>query len=210
MCVVLYRFEKLLSANSSTRIERQLHFTDLLVNIFHKLHDKIDQFVLEHLFSVEICDEKGNVVTVDGTATQNEKVFGAHHDKAHKLLAQDLFDLVCLFDCNAKREKKKEQRKENREKRGKRESVRQKERLCVCMCESKSDQIACAFLIYSYIYIIYLTRTELMDVSMSTRSLALRAMWRGVMTTSGVELHNYRETRTHTHTHSHTLVPSLI
>ena len=113
MCVLfLYRFEKLLSANSSTRIERQLHFTDLLVNIFHKLHDKIDQFVLEHLFSVEICDEKGNVVTVDGTATQNEKVFGAHHDKAHKLLAQDLFDLVCLFDCNAKREKKRTEKRE--------------------------------------------------------------------------------------------------
>jgi hypothetical protein len=43
---------------------KELHFGYLLVNLFHELNDKVDQLVLEHFFSVEVCDEEGNVVSL--------------------------------------------------------------------------------------------------------------------------------------------------
>lgn len=43
---------------------KQLHFRNLLVNFLHELNDKIDQFVLQHLFGVVIRDEEGDIIAL--------------------------------------------------------------------------------------------------------------------------------------------------
>lgn len=59
-----YIFEELLSNNASPSIDWQLHFTDLFVDFFHKVNDKVHQLVFVHLLRVEIGDEKTDIVAL--------------------------------------------------------------------------------------------------------------------------------------------------
>lgn len=43
---------------------KELHLRNFLVDIFHELDDKVDEFVLEHLIGVEVCYQEGNVITL--------------------------------------------------------------------------------------------------------------------------------------------------
>jgi len=43
----------------------------------------------------------GRAAHIHGLAAQHKEILSAHHHKAHKLLAEDLFDLVGLLDGNA-------------------------------------------------------------------------------------------------------------
>jgi hypothetical protein len=42
----------------------ELHFRNLLVNLFHELDDEVDKLVLEHLLGVEVCNEERDVVSL--------------------------------------------------------------------------------------------------------------------------------------------------
>lgn len=59
-----YIFEELLSNNTSPGVDRQLHFTDLLVNFLHEMDDKVHQFMFVHLLCVEVGDEKTDVIAL--------------------------------------------------------------------------------------------------------------------------------------------------
>lgn len=59
-----YIFEELLGDDTSPGIDRQLHFTDLLVDFFHKVNHKVHQFVFVHLLCVEVGDQKTDVVAL--------------------------------------------------------------------------------------------------------------------------------------------------
>lgn len=39
-------------------VQTELHFRNLLIYVLHELNDEIDELVLEHRFSVEVCDEE--------------------------------------------------------------------------------------------------------------------------------------------------------
>lgn len=53
-----YRFGN----DTSTSIQAQFHFTNLLVNFLHKQDNKINNLVLVHLVGVEVGDQEANVV----------------------------------------------------------------------------------------------------------------------------------------------------
>lgn len=57
--------------------------------------------MLVHLFSVEVGDQKTNVIAIDGLPPQYNKVLRPHHHEPHELLAQYLLNFVGLFDGDA-------------------------------------------------------------------------------------------------------------
>ena len=79
-----YPFEELLSTNTSPGVDAQFHLGNLLVNLLHKMNDKVDEFVSQHLFSVKIGDQKANIITFDLFTTQDDKVFCPTHHKPDK------------------------------------------------------------------------------------------------------------------------------
>ena len=46
------------------RTYKQLHLRYFLVDLFHKLNDKIDKLVLQHVFCVEIGDQERDIVSL--------------------------------------------------------------------------------------------------------------------------------------------------
>lgn len=54
--------EELLGHNAGPGIDRQLHLTDLFVNLLHEVDYKVHQFVFVHLLRVEVGDEKADVI----------------------------------------------------------------------------------------------------------------------------------------------------
>lgn len=56
--------EKLLSGDSSTRVDSQLHLTDLLINILHEENDKVHQLPLVHRVAFHVGNQERNVVTL--------------------------------------------------------------------------------------------------------------------------------------------------
>ena len=59
-----HRRQVALRNDTCPSIQAQLHLRDLLVHIFHELDDKVDEFVFEHGFGVEVGDEEGDVVAL--------------------------------------------------------------------------------------------------------------------------------------------------
>lgn len=57
--------------------------------------------MLEHLLGVEVGDEEGDVVALDGLAAQDEEGLGALGQEARELVNQDALDLVGLLDADA-------------------------------------------------------------------------------------------------------------
>lgn len=90
--------EELLGTDAGPRIDRQFELADFLVDFFHEMNHKVDQFVLVHGLGVEVCDQEADVVALDGFPSQNDKVLGSHHDEAGELVTQDLLDLVGLLN----------------------------------------------------------------------------------------------------------------
>ena len=91
-------FKKFLGYNTSSSIQCNLHLTDLFVNVFHKLvalswllvrytfnnthlNNKVHQFVLVHLFSMEVCDQEADVVAL---CTKEDHM--NHHKGMHAVL----------------------------------------------------------------------------------------------------------------------------
>jgi len=91
----------------------KLHLRDLLVNFLHELYYKVDQFVLEHLFSVKVRDEKRDVIALpyissrlsevvtitnlDRFPPQDEERFSSLGQETCEFVDQDVFNLVCLL-----------------------------------------------------------------------------------------------------------------
>lgn len=60
--ILLHKLQhELLSNNSPPCIDRDLHAADLLVDVFHKLYDEINQLVLPELFQVRVRDEEADI-----------------------------------------------------------------------------------------------------------------------------------------------------
>ena len=56
--------EKLFGAHARTGTNCQFHFADFLVDLFQEVDDEIDQAMLVHALSMEVGDEKADVVVL--------------------------------------------------------------------------------------------------------------------------------------------------
>ena len=79
----------------------ELHLGDFLVDLLHELNDEVDELVLEHLFGVEVGDEEGDVVALDGLPAEDEEGLGALGEEAGELVNKNALDLVGLLDADA-------------------------------------------------------------------------------------------------------------
>merc|ERR1711884_535703 len=84
-----YPFEELLSTNTSPGVDAQFHLGNLLVNLLHEMNDKVDEFVSQHLFSVEIGDQKANIITFD--------LFTTHDDNGNTNAVDGRFNQNAFF-----------------------------------------------------------------------------------------------------------------
>ncbi len=50
------------SNNTSTGVKAEFHFADFLVNFFHESDDEVNEFVLVHLFSVEVGYKETDII----------------------------------------------------------------------------------------------------------------------------------------------------
>lgn len=80
---------------------KELHLRDLLVDLLHKLNDKVDQLVLQHLLGMEVCDQERNVISLDRFPPQDDKTLCSLLQEPCELVNQNVLDFVCLFDLNA-------------------------------------------------------------------------------------------------------------
>lgn len=100
-CVQLQRVSSQPAGHVVEETYKQLHFGDFLVDFLHELDDKVDQLVLEHLLSVEVCDEEGDVIALDGFPAQNVEGLGSLCQEARELVDQNVLNLVCLLNFDA-------------------------------------------------------------------------------------------------------------
>lgn len=61
-----------LGYDTGPSIQAQLHFTNLLVNLFHELNHEVHQFMLQHLFSVKVCYQETNIISLHPYSMFNE------------------------------------------------------------------------------------------------------------------------------------------
>lgn len=94
-----------LSNDTSAGVDGRLHLGDLRVNLLHELDDKINQLVLVHGLSVEVGDEEGDIVTLDGLTAEDDEGLGALGQETHKLLGEQLLELIGLLHTNADAER---------------------------------------------------------------------------------------------------------
>lgn len=100
---------------------KELHFGDLLVDLFHELYYEVDKFVFQHLLGVRVCDEEGDIIALIGRLglrmaflwynfkgahldwfpPQNKEALRPLRQKSRELVHQDMLDLICLLDPNA-------------------------------------------------------------------------------------------------------------
>jgi len=64
---LLESFEELFSRDASSGVDRQLHLTYLLVNLFHEVDDEVDQLVFVHLLCVKIGYQEADVIALTNT-----------------------------------------------------------------------------------------------------------------------------------------------
>ena len=65
------------------------------------MDDKVDKLVLQHLLGVEIGDEEGDVVALNGFAAEDEEGLGALGQETGEFMNEDTLDLVGLLDADA-------------------------------------------------------------------------------------------------------------
>ena len=58
-------FQKLVRAHARSGTDGQIHFADFFVDLFEEINDEINQTMRVHCLSVEICDEKANIVVLN-------------------------------------------------------------------------------------------------------------------------------------------------
>lgn len=68
-----YILEELLSHDACTSIDRQLHLTDFLVDLFHEVDHKVHQLVFVHLLCVEVGDQKTDVISLGKEDSRKEE-----------------------------------------------------------------------------------------------------------------------------------------
>ena len=66
----------------------------------HKVNDKVDKLVPQHLLRVEVGDEEADVVTLDLLPPQDDEVLRPPHHESHELVAEQLLYVVGLLDGN--------------------------------------------------------------------------------------------------------------
>jgi hypothetical protein len=49
---------------------------------------------------VEVCDEEGNVITMDWFPPEDDKVFCSHHHKSGEFVTENAFNVVLLLYAN--------------------------------------------------------------------------------------------------------------
>ena len=66
----------------------------------HELDDEVHDLVLEHGLGVEVGDQEGDVVTLDGLPPEDDEVLGTLGQEAHELLAENGLELVGLLNAD--------------------------------------------------------------------------------------------------------------
>lgn len=98
---LLESLQELFGTDARTAIHRKLQLANLLVDLLHKVYDKINEFMFIHLFSVKVGDEKRDVVALNRFPSQDEEALGTHHHEAGELVTENLLNLIGLLDCDA-------------------------------------------------------------------------------------------------------------
>lgn len=97
-------FQKLVRTHTRARADGQVHLTNLLINLFEKVHDKVDQPMCVHRLRVEVRHQKADIVVLNkpvrfrehtlhfntywyGLATKDMEVVSALHHETHQSLA---------------------------------------------------------------------------------------------------------------------------
>lgn len=96
-----YHTQVRLSHDAGTRIQTELHLTNLLVHVLHELDHKVDQLVLQHRLSMRVRDKERNIVARYRLAAQHHKALRTLHQKPRELVAQNLLNLISLLDLDA-------------------------------------------------------------------------------------------------------------
>ena len=64
------------------------------------MNDKVHEFVLVHLFRMEVSDQETDVIALNRLSSEDEEVLSPHHHEPHELLAKDLLNLIRLLNGN--------------------------------------------------------------------------------------------------------------
>lgn len=72
MAKITYPLQKLFGANASSCINSKFHFTDLFINFLHEVDYKVYQFVFVHSFSMKICYQETDVISLNGEINTKE------------------------------------------------------------------------------------------------------------------------------------------
>lgn len=113
-----YRCQEALSYETSSSVQEELHFRDLLVHVLHELNDEVHQLMLQHLLGVEVGDEERNVIALpkrsainpfpsnaqcpastylDRLPPQDEESLRSLRQESRELVHQNMLDLVRLL-----------------------------------------------------------------------------------------------------------------
>ena len=95
-----HSFQEFFCTNTSPRVDTQFHFRNFFINFFHEMNDKVDQFVPQHFFSMKIGNQETNVIAFNLFSPQNDEIFGTSHHESSEFVTKQLFNFICLFDCN--------------------------------------------------------------------------------------------------------------
>merc|ERR1712038_1053504 len=98
--LVLKFFEEFFSTDPSPGIDTQFHFGNFFINFFHKMDNKVNQFVPEHFFSMEIGDKETDIISFYFFPSQNDEIFSTSHHETSEFMAEQFFYFIGLFDSN--------------------------------------------------------------------------------------------------------------
>jgi len=66
-----YWRQEALGNETCSRVQEELHLRNLLVHVLHELNDEVHQLVLQHLLSVEVGNEEGNIIALPNDQQSN-------------------------------------------------------------------------------------------------------------------------------------------
>ena len=100
--------EESLTSDTSTSVDRELHFRDFLVDVLHELDDEIDELALVEGLGVDVGDKERDIVhlfallvlLLDGLATEDEEVVCTLGEETHETLGKDLVELIELLQAD--------------------------------------------------------------------------------------------------------------
>ena len=95
-----YFFEEFFSTDPSPGIDTQFHFGNFFINFFHKMDNKVNQFVPEHFFGMKIGNEETYIISFYFFPSQNHEIFSTSHHETSEFMAEQFFNFISLFNSN--------------------------------------------------------------------------------------------------------------